>query len=54
MADATLVTSAGTVAAVAFDPGPGSLDADWLFPVPDSITQATLDIAVLDRHRVWR
>jgi len=44
-ADATLVTSAGTVAAVAFDPGPNSLDANWFFPVPDSITQATLVLA---------
>jgi len=43
--NATLETSAGSVAAVGLDPSAGSLDADWYFPVPDSITQATLTVA---------
>jgi DNA-binding SARP family transcriptional activator len=43
-AAASLVTSAGTVAATGMDPGPGDLDAQLYFPVADSITKATLVI----------
>jgi hypothetical protein len=43
-AAASLVTSAGTIAAAGMDPGPGDLDAQLYFPVADSITRATLVI----------
>ena len=44
-AHASLATNAGTTTAVGVDPNPGSLDAQWYFPVADSITSATLAIA---------
>jgi hypothetical protein len=43
-ADASLSTNGGTATAVGIDPGPGSIDAQWYFPVADSITSATLAI----------
>ena len=44
-AHASLATNAGKTTAVGIDPSPGSIDAQWYFPVADSITSATLAIA---------